>query len=294
METNDIIITGRSRDLGGMPIARVLPSRNRRHVGPFVFLDRMGPFQIDPDHKLNVPPHPHIGLSTVTYLFSGSGFHRDSLGSSQRINPGSLNWMTSGRGIVHSERTPDEELEVGGEPLHGIQIWVALPVEFERVEPHFKHYPKEVLPPFELASGHVGRLLIGQWGEWTSPVDSYSRTLFVDVRVGKALQTVLSVKEKELAFFLVSGELSVNGHSLQPDDLIVINDPSEIKLGCGDETRFIILGGEPMPEPRHIWWNFVASKKEYIHQAAQDWSAQQMGQVPGEVEFTPLPEQNLP
>lgn len=293
MLEKDVVISGRTRDLGGFSVSRTLPSIERRFVGPFVFLDHMGPMRIDATHMLDVRPHPHIGLSTVTYLFEGRGYHRDSLGSKQVITPGDLNWMTAGRGIVHSERTPEEDLDSSKDvSIHGIQIWVALPVSDEECEPNFRHYSKEQLPAFELGKGLSGKLLIGSHGRWSSPVHTYSKTFFADVSSGTKAEVTVSLDEQEIGFFLVSGKAMINQSELKVDDLILVKDPSHVQIKVDADTRLIVVGGTPFPEPRHIWWNFVSSRKERLREAAQKWKSQEMGKVPGEPEgeFIPLPE----
>lgn len=289
-----ILIEGRKRDLGGFFVSRSLPSAQRRQVGPFVFLDHMGPLKVSNESKLSVRPHPHIGLSTVTYLFSGQGYHRDSLGSEQGITPGDLNWMTAGRGIVHSERTPPEELQRAGAEIHGIQIWVALPKDKEQCEPEFTHYSKSTLPERTLGSGLKAKVLIGDFAGSESPVKTHSPMFFVDFECVKSSSTPIRVSQPEVGFFLVSGELSINDISLKPDELLIVDQTYEFTVKSSEGSRFVMIGGEPFPEPRHIWWNFVSSDKALIHEAAGRWQRQEMGQVPGETEFIPLPTDPLP
>jgi hypothetical protein len=289
----DILISGKKKDLGGFIVSRTLPNIKRRHIGPFVFLDHMGPIQLDHEHLMSVRPHPHIGLSTVTYLFSGRGLHRDSLGSKQIIAPGDLNWMTAGRGIVHSERTPIEDLEAK-KIMHGIQIWVALPVEHEECEPNFAHYPKETLPKFQLAENFSGKLLIGSHQGVTSPVKCYSQTFFADIHVEKDVDSVVSIAEEELGVFLLSGKATINNQELSTDDLLLVANPKEIKIQATKETRLIFVGGKPFAEPRYIWWNFVSSRRERIREAADQWKKQLLGQVAEETDYIPLPEDPMP
>lgn len=291
----DIVIKGRKRDLGGFSVVRSLPAASRRFVGPFIFLDHMGPMSVTEKQKLDVRPHPHIGLSTVTYLFEGQGFHRDSLGSSQIIRPGELNWMTAGKGIVHSERTPQEVLDADEEQrIHGIQIWVALPKEFEKIEPSFTHYSADQLPQWDVCPGFSGKVLIGEHANLKSPVKTFSKMFFAELRTSSDVSTTLSIDEKELAIFLVEGRATVNSLELEQDDLIVVSDPQQVSLEVSAGTKLALIGGEPLPEKRYIWWNLVASEKEDIHQAAKLWEQQAMGQVPGESEFIPLPSDPLP
>ena len=295
MLEQDILINGKKKDLGGFVVSRTLPNVKRRHVGPFVFLDHMGPLQVDNEHLMSVRPHPHIGLSTVTYLFSGRGLHRDSLGSKQVISPGDLNWMTAGRGIVHSERTPAEDLIANPKKtMHGIQIWVALPVDQEECEPNFMHYPKEDLPKFALSENLSGKLLIGSHGNTTSPVKCYSRTFFADITVEKDVDKTVSIAEEEIGVFLLEGTATINGHELSTDDLLLVAKPNEMKIKASQNTRLIFIGGKEFTEPRYIWWNFVSSRKERIREAADQWKNQLLGQVAEENDFIPLPNDPLP
>ncbi len=297
MNQKNIIISGRKRDLGGFMVARTIPSTERRHVGPFVFLDHMGPLKITETAMLDVRPHPHIGLSTVTYLFSGRGHHRDSLGYSQVISPGDINWMTAGRGIVHSERTPDEDkFPNPSAPIHGIQVWVALPVEHEDTDPNFTHYPKSQIPDLKFTEGLNGKLMIGTYQEGgrtlTSPVKTYSPTFFAEMKSTQDLNHKLSLAEEEIGIFLVEGQATINDHKLEMDDLIVVSDPKNISLELGKGTTLIFIGGTAFKEPRYIWWNLVSSSKEKIQQAAKRWEKQEMGRVEGEIDYIPLP--NIP
>ena len=295
MLEQDILISGKKKDLGGFIVSRTLPNVKRRHVGPFVFLDHMGPLQVDNEHLMSVRPHPHIGLSTVTYLFSGRGLHRDSLGSKQIISPGDLNWMTAGRGIVHSERTPTEDLSASPKKtMHGIQIWVALPVDQEECEPNFTHYPKENLPKFTLSENLSGKLLIGKHGNAVSPVKCYSETFFADITVEKDVDKTVSITEEEIGVFLLEGTASINGFELSTDDLLLVAKPEEMKIKASQNTRLIFIGGKEFAEPRYIWWNFVSSRKERIREAAEQWKNQLLGVVAEENDFIPLPNDPLP
>lgn len=295
LASEDYIIDSRPRDLGGFSVHRSLPSPRKRQLGPFVFLDHMGPLKLDAAHALDVRPHPHIGLATVTYLFEGRGVHRDSLGSVQVITPGDLNWMTAGKGIVHSERTPAEDRDPKlKKVIHGVQIWVGLPKEHEDCNPTFVHWPQDELPQFALTQTLAARLMIGRFQNYQSPVEVLTSTLFMDVTAKARTQDTLSFSEKELGIFLVSGSAIINGLDMNADDLIVIQDPTAVKLDIAEGSRLIIIGGEPFLEPRYIWWNFVSTSKEKIRTAAKSWKAQTFGNVPGEVEFIPLPETPLP
>jgi redox-sensitive bicupin YhaK (pirin superfamily) len=245
--------------------------------------------------KLDVRPHPHIGLSTVTYLFEGQGFHRDSLGSSQVIRPGELNWMTAGKGIVHSERTPQEVLDSQkDEQIHGIQIWVGLPKEFEKIDPSFNHYKSQDLPDWSVCQGLQGKILIGEHDGIKSPVKTYSQMFFSELRCTQNIETKLSLHEKELALYIAEGSAEINANPLGLDDLIIVADPKNIDLKVSAGSKLVIIGGTPFPEERTIWWNLVASNKEDIYFAAKLWEQQKLGQVPGETEFIPLPSDPLP
>ncbi|AZZ35496.1 hypothetical protein CIK05_01325 [Bdellovibrio sp. qaytius] len=295
MIEQDILISGKKKDLGGFTVSRTLPNVKRRHVGPFVFLDHMGPLQVDHEHLMSVRPHPHIGLSTVTYLFSGRGLHRDSLGSKQIISPGDLNWMTAGRGIVHSERTPTEDISAHPKKtMHGIQIWVALPVEQEECAPNFTHYPQDILPKFNLSEELSGKLLIGSHQNITSPVKTYSQTFFADITVDKSVNNVVSISEEEIGVFLLEGEATINDQVLTTDDLMLVAKPSEIKIEASKGTRLIFIGGTEFKEPRYIWWNFVSSRRERIREAAEQWKNQLFGTVAEENDFIPLPNDPMP
>lgn len=295
MSDNNLIIPGRKRDIGGFTVARTIPSPKRRHLGPFVFLDHMGPLRIDENNTLDVRPHPHIGLSTVTYLFSGRGHHRDSLGSSQIIEPGDINWMTAGRGIVHSERTPkDDRNKDSKASLHGIQVWVALPLEFEDTDPSFTHYAKENIPDLSFGPHLNGKLMIGSHDGKTSPVKTFSQTFFADIYAQEDSQETLKIKEQEIGVFLVEGQAQVNDQKLELDDLIVVTKTQNIKIEAQKGARLIFIGGTVFNEPRYIWWNLVSSQKEKIHAAAKQWEEQSMGSIDGEPDYVPLPNIPLP
>lgn len=291
----DIIIPSRARDLGGFSVYRSLPAPQKRQLGPFVFLDHMGPFKVDKTHAMDVRPHPHIGLATVTYLFEGRGFHRDSLGSRQEIKAGDLNWMTAGRGIVHSERTPDEDRVSNADlKMHGVQIWVALPVSEEECEPTFTHWSQDKLPSFEISKNLSARVMLGKYQSHTSPVECFSPTLFMDLNAKANSIENMSFNEKEVGLFLVAGNATINNLEMQVDDLIVIANPSKVELKLSEGARLVVIGGEPHPEPRYMWWNFVSSRVDRIKQAAEDWKNQKMGKVVDETEFIPLPDIPFP
>ncbi|OFZ30443.1 MAG: hypothetical protein A2622_08550 [Bdellovibrionales bacterium RIFCSPHIGHO2_01_FULL_40_29] len=294
-KNGELIIHSRERDLGGFNVHRVLPYIKKRAIGPFVFLDHMGPMKIDETHVLDVRPHPHIGLATVTYLFEGRGFHRDSIGSKQLIEPGDLNWMTAGRGIVHSERTPTEDRDPNlKKSVHGVQIWVGLPKEHEECEPNFTNWQKDKFPSQSLSEGFTAKLLLGEFQEKASPVPTLWRTLYLDCECKANSNYEFSFGEEEIGFLIVAGSCEIDGHDLKVDDLILVGDPAQVSIKAKTDARVLVIGGKPFPEERFIWWNFVSSSKERIHKAADDWKNNRIGQIEGETEFTPLPETPLP
>jgi redox-sensitive bicupin YhaK (pirin superfamily) len=265
-------------ELDGFTVGRLLPFRRRQMVGPFIFFDHMGPAELVPGGGMDVRPHPHIGLATVTYLFEGEIVHRDSLGFTQPIRPGEINWMTAGRGIAHSERTAPE-LRATGSRLHGIQLWVALPKAFEEIEPTFDHYPADVIPETEI-DGTPIRLLAGTGWGMVSPVQTYSPLVYAEARVSAGRSLALPDEYPELSIFLVEGRR-----------LLVFDDGSRPHFEAAEDSHILILGGAPLEGPRHIWWNFVSSSKERIDQAKRDWKEGRFAKIPGDdVEFVPLPE----
>lgn len=283
------IIVPRARDLGGFEVRRVLPSIQRRMVGPFIFLDQMGPVLFPAGHGISVRPHPHIGLSTVTYLFEGTIVHRDSLASLQSIKPGDLNWMTAGKGIVHSERA-DPELLKAPQRMFGLQIWVALPQRFEETEPSFAHHPQSTLPTLEGDGAHV-RLIAGSAFGKTAPAQTHSDLFYADVKLDPGATFMLSAEHEERGAYLIDGKLEIEGVAYDPGQLLVFAPKQPVMLKAPAGARFVVLGGEPMDGPRHIWWNFVSSRQERIEQAKADWKRNLFGlPIPGETEFTPLPE----
>ena len=287
------ILKSHEKDLGGgFVVRRLLPSAVKQAVGPFIFFDHFGPIDVAPDANHDVRPHPHIGLATVTYLFEGAIDHRDSIGSCQRIEPGAINWMTAGRGIVHSERTPQD---LAGRPhrTHGLQLWAALPKAHEEDEPSFTHTPQADIPVVAL-DGAVVKVLIGTAFGRTSPVRTYMQTLYLDValQAGQALR--LEGLPQEAAIYPVSGEVSVDGVLLAPHTMALLEEGKvPVVTAGGGPVQFVVIGGAPLDGHRYLFWNFVSSSKERLAQAADDWSAQRMGQVPGETEFIPLPKAPL-
>ena len=283
------IIVPRLRDIGDFSVMRVLPAAERRMVGPFVFLDQFGPVTLPAGKGMDVRPHPHIGLSTVTYLLKGSIVHRDSLGFEQSIDPGDVNWMTAGRGIVHSERS-DADLRKRPQDLYGLQSWVALPREFEETDPAFVHYGGAVLPEGE-ASGQRLKVLAGSIAGLTSPVATHSELFYGDVSLAAGAKFRLETAYEERAAYIIEGALEIAGTAFEQGRLMAFGKAAEIVLTALKPARFVVLGGAPMDGPRHIFWNFVSSRKERIEQAKADWQRDLFGvRIPGETEFIPLPQ----
>ena len=286
---NDLLIlTPHDKDLGGgFKVRRLLPAAKRRSVGPFVFFDHFGPATERPGEQHDVRPHPHIGLATVTYLFEGAMMHRDSLGSVQEIQPGAINWMTAGRGIVHSERKP-ERLVDQTFTNHGLQLWAALPQAFEEVEPSFAHTPAAAIPEVDEQGVRV-RVLIGEAFGAVSPVRTFAPTLYLDIALAAGTQFELPALAPEMALYTVDGGLSVDGTDVSAHAMVLLPDGQGATLTARADIRLMVIGGDPLDGPRYITWNFVSSRRERILQAGDDWAAQRMGHVPGETEFIPLP-----
>jgi len=284
----DVALEGKAKDLGGFEVRRLLPSVRRRMVGPFIFFDRMGPADFAPGRGIDVRPHPHIGLATVTYLFAGEILHRDSLGSVQPIRPGDVNWMTAGRGIAHSERTGPATRAAGG-PLSGIQAWVALPRTEEECEPAFSHHAAEALP-FVEGEGWRLRLIAGSWEGVHSPVTTAWDTLYLDAALDPGARLLFPAEHEERAVYPVEGSIEIDGRPTPPDSLLVLRPGQAVTIASRTASRLMLLGGAAMDGPRHIWWNFVSSSPERIEQAKQDWRTQRFAPVPGDTEFIPLPE----
>lgn len=283
------LIIPRSSDIGGFSVRRALPTRQRRLVGPFIFFDRMGPAVLRADEALDVKPHPHIGLSTVTYLFDGEIKHRDSLGTELVIKPGDINLMTAGRGIVHSERTPEN---LRGHPLamSGLQTWLALPDDKEEIDPVFAHTAREQMPVIDW-QGASGRVVIGALDGISSPVSTFTDTLYVDLALEPGKKFPFSAAHEERAIYILSGELIISGDRFAADQLLAFRAGDEITLEAGAMGCHIMLfGGAAMTSRRYVWWNFVSSSKERIEQAKQEWRTGRFDIVPGdEEEFVPLP-----
>ncbi len=285
----ELVITARPRDLGGFSVGRVLPAMQRRLVGPFIFFDHMTRHELAPGHGMDVRPHPHIGLATVTYLFDGEIIHRDSLGSRQAIVAGDVNWMSAGRGIVHSERTGDERRRTGG-VVHGIQSWVALPATDEEMAPSFEHHPRETLPLVERPGARL-RILAGHAYGARAPVGVRSPTLYVHAELDDGAQLPLTDEHDERAAYVVEGEIGCEGPSYGPGSMLIFRKGADVGLRARGAARVMLLGGAALEGPRHIFWNFVASSKDRIERAKQEWKDGAFPRVPGDdVEFIPLPE----
>jgi redox-sensitive bicupin YhaK (pirin superfamily) len=281
-------LTGAAKDLGGgFLVRRLLPDARRRSVGPFIFFDHFGPAEELPGVNHDVRPHPHIGLATVTYLFEGAMMHRDSLGTQQLIEPGAINWMTAGRGIVHSERRPDHLREVGF-VNHGLQLWTALPLAHEEAEPSFSHTPAEAIPELGVGDARV-RVLVGEAFGRRSPVPALAPAIYLDLSLPAGGRMELPPLAPELAVYAIEGELVVDGAPLAARVMAVLEAGHAVTLLAPAGARLVVVGGAPLDAPRHMWWNFVSSRKERILSASADWEAMRMGKVAGDDEFIPLP-----
>lgn len=280
----------RTVDLGGFQVGRVLPSNEKRTVGPFVFWDQAGPNEFLSGKGLDVRPHPHIGLSTMTYLFSGSLVHRDTLGSHQIIVPGEVNLMTAGRGIAHSERTP-HQARLSPHDFWGIQCWLALLLDKEEVSPSFTHYDKSVIPTYNEDKKMSLRVVAGEWMGVKSPVLTLNDALFVECTLKANVDLIVPKTIEERAIHILRGAIIIDNISYQSTKMLVLKTDTEIKITAVDDAHIIILGGSALETRRYIWWNFVSSTKERIEQAKLDWNAGKFGKIPGdEEEFIPLPE----
>lgn len=282
----DMVIEPKSKDLGEFTVRRALPAPRRRMVGPFIFFDHMGPAEFVPGQGIQVRPHPHIGISTVTYLFEGEIMHRDDLGYTQAIQCGAVNLMTAGSGIVHSERAGDDLQETSR--LHGIQSWIALPDGEEECAASFKHYPADDLPDFQLDGVNV-RVIIGEAYGHTSPVHAYLPTLYLECVLPSGTEISLPDGYPEIAAYVVTGEITVDGETYGEGVMIVGNDEKPMRLAAAGESRVMVIGGES-PGERHIYWNFVSSTKARIEQAKTDWREGRFGKIDGDDEFIPLPD----
>ena len=280
-------ITPPVRELGdGFSVRRAIPSPQLKSIGPFVFLDAFGPVTLAAGKGLDVRPHPHIGLATVTYLLEGEILHRDSLGSVQPIRPGEVNWMSAGRGIVHSERTP-HALRAGGARVAGIQLWVALPLALEESDPSFAHY--DALPAIE-GDGVTIRVIVGAGWGCTSPVRTLCEMLYADIALAERASVEWPATYDERALYVFAGSIEIDGERIAAGELVVLRKDAEVSIVAESSARLLALGGPPLDAPRLVWWNFVSSRKERIRSAAADWKAGRYPRVPGETEFIPLPD----
>ncbi len=281
------VVESRLRDLGGFEVRRILPFGGGHMVGPFIFLDHVGPVTFPAGQGIDVRPHPHVCLATVTYLFDGEIEHRDSLGMVQTIRPGDVNWMTAGSGIVHSERT-GVALRAAGHRLHGLQSWVALPRSDEETDPAFHHFPARQLPLRD-AGGVRMRLIAGEAFGLRSPVQVFSRMFYVDAACEGGATIELSIEHAERAAYVVEGSIEVEGCNFAQGTLLVFIEGEGVKLRANSPSRIALLGGAPLESKRQIWWNFVASSPERIERAKREWADGKFPPVPGEIEFIPLP-----
>ena len=291
MSTIFQILTPHIQDLGGFNARRSLPHDERMMVGPFIFFDHLGPAVFPPGKGVDVRPHPHINLATVTYLFEGELLHRDSLGSVQEIRPGEVNWMTAGRGIVHSERSPDSAREIQN-TLHAIQTWVALPEEYEETEPCFSHHPSNNIPVWE-ENGINITLIAGETMGKKSPVKTLSPLIYLDLSFTPEGKFIPPAEYKERAIYSVTKGIIIDGQELKQHQLAVLSPKNEVEITANIQARCMVIGGEPLGE-RHKWWNFVSSNPERIEQAKQDWKSGKFEPVPEETEFIPLPDKIAP
>ena len=283
------IIDARPRDLGGFSVRRTLPASTRRMVGPFIFFDHFGPAVFAPDQGMNVRPHPHVCLATVTYLFEGEIIHRDSLGSHQAIRPGDINWMTAGHGIVHSERTHPERRKEGSR-LHGLQLWVALPTAHEEVEPSFHHHPAATIPERNVGGVSV-RVMAGAAYGMSSPVQCLSPLFYVDVSLPAGGELEVPREYDERAVYVVEGSVHCGGERAEVGRMLVLAQGAMLTVRADRAARIVLVGGAKLDAERYIEWNFVASSKERIVRAKRDWKEGRFPKVPGdEIEFIPLPE----
>jgi hypothetical protein len=286
--TIEAVISAKARDIGGFSVRRALPAIERRMVGPFIFLDQIGPARIPAGQGLDVAPHPHIGLSTMTYLYEGEIIHRDSLGTIQKISPGEVNWMIAGRGIAHSERTPDELRRVG-HALSGIQFWVALPKQHEEIEPSFLHLDRDLLPAWQ-SDGTEFRLIAGRMDGRVSPLAAPHPMICADLRLERGAALCVPGDWPERAIYVSNGEIELDGGRYAEGQLLVLQPGQEARLVTSVPARLMLLGGAPMDGPRHIWWNFVSSSTSRIERAKADWKGRKFPPVPEETAFIPLPE----
>ena len=285
----DRIITPTTHDLGGFKVHRTLPSKPHQMVGPFIFFDQMGPAHLDIGKGIDVRPHPHINLATVTYLFAGAIDHRDSIGTFARIEPGAVNLMTAGHGIAHSERSPGDE-RAHGPDLSGIQTWIAMPEDKEEIDPAFEHVAKADLPVIE-AQGATARIIMGElWGS-RAPTTTYAETIYADIVLAPGATIPIDAGADERAVYLAIGEAEIDGMTMAINTLYVLKPGIAMTLRSANGGRVMLCGGEAFKTERHVWWNFVSSRKDRIDQAKEDWKAGRFAKVAGDdKEFIPIPE----
>lgn len=292
MSNIDYIHEEQAADIGNFLVGRLLPFRQKRSIGPFVFIDHMGPACLADHENLDVGPHPHIGLSTLTYLFEGSIFHRDSLGTAMEITPGAVNWMTAGKGVVHSERTP-EHLRTRDKFLHGLQIWVALPKELEFMQPEFFHVEARDIPSWK-RDGVSYKLIAGEAFSQKSPVPVYSKLYMIEIKSDQ--DVFINIRDElygESGMYILEGSVSNQGHIYGPKQILITKDAHLCTFEIKANTTVYIFGGEPFPEERFIFWNFVATERDTIERAKQDWIDRKFPSVPGDDGYVPLPENKL-
>lgn len=288
MSNIDIILPEKAADIGNFLVGRLLPFLQKRSVGPFVFIDHMGPAKMSAADNLDIGPHPHIGLSTLTYLFEGAIMHRDSLDNAVEIYPGDVNWMTAGKGITHSERTPDG-LRHQDKFLHGLQIWIALPKDKQEMDPSFVHIKGDSLPVWEEGGARL-KLIAGSIGTHRSPVPVYSPLYMLEIKSDRDMTIDLTDRlYGESGLYIVKGSIENQGHIYGPGQLLITKDAHLCTFNITAGSDIYLFGGEPFPEERFIYWNFVSTDKERIEQAKADWTAGRFPQVPHETGFTPLP-----
>ena len=285
----ELVVVPRSVDLDDFAVRRALPHSTRRTVGPYVFFDHFGPAEFRSGKGLDVRPHPHIGLSTLTYLYNGEIIHRDTLGMNAAIHPGEVNWMTAGRGIVHSERTAPER-RVEGEPLHGLQLWIGMMSKDEEIDPGFAHLGGEELPIVS-GEGKTVRVVAGKMFGAVSSLNTTSETIFADISLEEGAAMPLDPDYEERAIYVSSGEVDIAGDRFDTGRLLIFRPGDRITITAVRPSRIAVVGGAPLDGPRYVWWNFVSSRKERIDQAKEEWKQGRFGKVPGdEIEFIPLPE----
>ncbi len=288
MSNIDFIFEEKAADIGNFLVGRLLPFRQKRNIGPFVFIDHMGPVELGSGENLDVAPHPHIGLSTLTFLFDGAIKHKDSLGNDIVIEPGAVNWMTAGKGVVHSERTPDY-LRTVDKSLHGLQIWIALPKNLEAMDPNFVHIDANDLPVWKEDNMEM-KLIAGEFEDKKSDVPVYSKLYMIEIKANKT-QTV-NLKNRlygESGLYILEGSIKHQNNEFGAKQILITKDAHLCEFEITEGTTVYLFGGEPFPEERFIYWNFVSSSRETIEEAKQKWAAQEFPKVPGETEFVPLP-----